>query len=125
MQKRNKTVTQKPAPPAAPGALVVDGKAYTLACDFNTLADHEPATGANLLHAVPGILLNVLSAAQLRGLLYAALQKHHPYRAATKESAESGISWAAAGAMLRVETLPEVYRALGETDLVSGLVKKG
>lgn len=92
-------------------ALVIDDKTYTLTCDFNTLADHEPATGCNLLHAVPAIMLNVLSASQLRGMLYASLKTHHP-----------GIDLLRAGQLVRVDTMPLIYKAIGQTELVRNFV---
>lgn len=117
-QKTNQTEV-KPAVVEAGAFLAIDGTRYELACDFNTLADHEPVAGCNLLHAIPALLLNTLSAVQLRGLLYASLQRFQPYVPASgKDKPESGVSLMTAGQMVRIETIPDIYAAIAKTHLL-------
>jgi hypothetical protein len=115
MKKQKTNPIVKPAAEAAEAGafLTIDGTTYELACDFNTLADHEPVAGCNLLHAIPALLLNTLSAIQLRGLLYASLQKFQPY-----VSKNSGVSLMTAGQMVRVDTIPDIYAAIAKTELL-------
>lgn len=88
--------------------LTIDGETYKLYADFNTLADYEAMTGANLLHAIPALLTNTLSANQLRGLLFAACQKNHPTVTLLK-----------AGQMVRIDTMPDIYLALAGSGLIA------
>ena len=61
---------------AAP--LEIDGQTYQLVYDFNAIAEAERLCGANLLYGITAVFLNALTASQLRGLLYAALQSVQP-----------------------------------------------
>jgi hypothetical protein len=77
--------------------VVVDGKTYHLVYDFNAVVAAEKATGVNLLASV----LGEISAASLRGLLWAALLKEHP-----KVTLEQ------AGAMIRPSHIPMLRNAI-------------
>ena len=75
MKKR--TVSNTTADPTVPKVLLaLDGEEYFLTWDFNSIARAESLTGLNLLFAVD--LDPNISAGQLRGLLWAALQKFQP-----------------------------------------------
>lgn len=54
----------------------INGNTYKLAFSFNAIALAEAHSGANLLEGLEN--LTSLSAAQFRGLLYAALSVAHP-----------------------------------------------
>jgi hypothetical protein len=94
-------------------SLEIDGKTYRLTYDFNAIAQAEAASGCNLLQGVAGFLLNTATAAQYRGLLYAALLKAHP-----KMSIDQ------AGNLVRIDTMPDIRRALAEAYNLSMPEKK-
>jgi len=81
--------------------LTVDGEEYKLAYSFNSLAVAEADAGCNLLMGLASF--NNLSAVQLRGLLFAALLIAHPE-----------ITVDEAGSLIRIDTLLDVTRALGD-----------
>ena len=81
--------------------LEIDGKTWQLAFDFNALANAEKAAGCNLLLGLSGLLTDTWTAAQVRGLLYAALLRAHPETTVEQ-----------AGAMVIFETLGPIQDAL-------------
>ena len=83
--------------------LTIDDKKYLLAYDFNSIAEAEPVAGCNLLAALEN--LNAITAAQLRGLLYAAMVVTPPDPAPTL---------AQAGDLIRLDTIETVTLALAE-----------
>jgi hypothetical protein len=83
------------------GKLVIDGVEYQVAYDFNRICEVEAAAGANLLEAL-GSLLS-LSAAQLRGLLFAAIERDG-----------ARLTLAQVGALIRVDTIASIEDALAE-----------
>jgi hypothetical protein len=70
------TVANKPgSDPTLPDVeLILGGKIYHLAYDFNAIVQAEKATGVNLLSSVVG----EITASSLRGLLWASLLKDQP-----------------------------------------------
>jgi hypothetical protein len=93
--------------------LEIDGKTYRLTYDFNAIAQAEAASGCNLLQGVAGFLLNTANAAQYRGLLYAALLKAQPRMTIDQ-----------AGNLVRIDTMPDIRRALAEAYNLSMPEKK-
>ena len=91
--------------------LTVDGQEYKLAYDFNAIAQAETITRCNLLSGMHS--LGDLSAAQLRGLLYAALSLAQP-----KMTADD------AGKLVRFDTLSAIENALVEAYKLSTPEKK-
>lgn len=81
---------------------------YSLVFDFNALAEAEAATGHDLLLKHPGAILQNLTAAGLRGLLKATLSARHPE-----------ITAAAAGAMIRPDTMTPICEAICEAWILS------
>lgn len=81
--------------------LKIDDQTYNLVYDFNAIAEAERLAGCNLMHGLALILLDAPTAGQFRGLLYAALRKGHPK-----------ITLAQAGALVRIDTMPEIQEAL-------------
>lgn len=57
--------------------LVVDGRAYTLVLDFNALCTAESALGIDIDEIIPRYERG-LSLTLVRGMVWAALQRHHP-----------------------------------------------
>lgn len=57
--------------------LKIGDKTYKLVYDFNAMADAEPRSGCNILEAVSN-MTSGMTAAQLRGLLFAMMSVHHP-----------------------------------------------
>ena len=94
--------------------LEIGGEKFTLVYDFNAIADAEALTGCNLLHGMAATLINTMSAAQLRGLLYASLQTNHPYRPAANGKPESGISLRKAGQMCTLKEAPVIAEKIRE-----------
>jgi hypothetical protein len=58
--------------------VTIGGRAYTLVCDMNTLADLEDITEENAFDLIDKIMAGDLSAKRLRALMWAQLQEHHP-----------------------------------------------
>jgi len=56
----------------------IGGRTYQLSYTFNGLAEAEAITGCNLLQGMAAVVNGGISATQLRGVLYAALQKSLP-----------------------------------------------
>jgi hypothetical protein len=83
--------------------LTIDGKKHLLAYDFNSIAEAEAVAGCNLLMALEN--LTAISAAQLRGLLYAALVVTPP---------DPPLTLAQAGALIRLDTMEAVTFALAQ-----------
>ena len=79
--------------------LTIDGVEYTVTYDFNRIADVEEQTGTNLLIALERLLK--LSAKQLRGLLFAAIERDG-----------ARLSLAEVGKLIRVDTLALITDAL-------------
>lgn len=77
----------------------VDGRDYVAEWDFNALATAEQLSGVNLFTTV--LSFQGISTLQYRGLLFAALQKHHP-----KMTLED------CGRMCRPDTLRVITNAL-------------
>ena len=88
--------------------LEIEGEAYRLVFDYNAIADAETLAGCNLLHGISASMFGTLSAAQLRGLLYAALKPEQP-----------AITLKEAGDLIRIDRLPDIYRAISEAWAVS------
>ena len=86
--------------------LVIDEKEYKLAYSFNAIAEAESLAGCNLLTGIKN--LTDLSAAQFRGLFYAALTVAQP-KMALKD----------AGALIRFETQALIEAAIGEAYILS------
>jgi hypothetical protein len=77
MPLKKSTVAQTAIDPTIRFARVeAEGKTYKLAFSFNAIALAEVHCGVNLLEGIENLLS--LSAAQFRGLLYAALSTAHP-----------------------------------------------
>lgn len=91
--------TTPPTPVMQFADLTVDGETYKLVYDYNAIAEAEAVTRTNLLTGLEN--LTELTAAQLRGLLYAALAVAHP-----------DITVRNAGKMIRLDTLPTITKAL-------------
>lgn len=99
---RSKSVAGTPADPLVEFApLEIDGQTYHLAYDFNAIAEAEKIADCNLLQGIAAVLLNGMTAAQLRGLLYAALLKAQPKTTLSQ-----------AGALVRIDTMPDIREAL-------------
>lgn len=86
--------------------LEVDGETYSLAFSFNSIAVAEREAGSNLLLGLRS--LESLNAAQLRGLLFAAMSPAQP-----------DITLDQAGALVRLDTLPAIELALAQAYLHS------
>ena len=87
----------------------IGGVKHTLAYDFNKICEAEELTGCNLLAALTH--LSSLSAAELRGLFYAALEagpKHAFPGRTPQESLEE------AGNMIRIDTILPIGEALSQ-----------
>jgi hypothetical protein len=84
-------------------SLTIAGETYRLIYSFNAIAEAETEAGCNLLHGISAALLNTMSAAQMRGLFYAALKPFQP-----------AMTLAVAGAMIRIDTLPDIFEAISE-----------
>jgi hypothetical protein len=87
--------------------LEIDGVKYKLAYSFNAIAEAEAVAGCNLLEGLRHMAVDV-SAAQLRGMLYAAMTVAQP-----KVTLEQ------AGKLIRLDTLPAITLALGEAYYLS------
>ena len=83
--------------------LEVDGKTWRLTYDFNAIADAERIAECNLLAALDN--LAAISAAQLRGLLYAAIVVADARLRPTLQEV---------GALIRIDTLAAITEALAE-----------
>lgn len=90
----------------------IDGKKYRLGYDFNVIVDVEMESGGNLLDG----LLNPggLNAAQLRGLLCAAIRTGTP---ATKK--KQAITVKQVGALLDYNNIVPLSEALSKSILLS------
>lgn len=117
MQGRSKDRTRPsqadPLTPSQYAALEIDGQSYKLAYDFNAIAEAEEAAGCNLLHGISATLLNTMTAAQLRGLLYASLRRAQP-----------NMTIAGAGSMIRLDTMPTIIEKISEAFALSMPRKK-
>lgn len=100
MVKRRSSVADAVTPSAE---VEIDGQAFRLVYDFNAIADAESAAGCNLLHGLSATMLNTMNAAQLRGLFWAALRRHHP-----------GITVQRAGELIRLDTMPQIIEGIGQ-----------
>lgn len=56
----------------------VDGKVWTLRCDFNAMAEFEGATGQDAMTAFEAAEDGEVSVVDLRHLVRACLLRHHP-----------------------------------------------
>ena len=99
--------------------LDIDGEVYNLAYSFNAIAMSEKLCGCNLMQGIASFLLDTADAQQYRGLLHAALSV--AYR--TKEN-QPVFSLQHAGAMIRIDTLPDIRLALIEAYNLSMPEKK-
>jgi len=81
--------------------LTIDGVEYQVSYDFNRICEVEKSAGCNLLEAL-GNLMN-LSAAQLRGLLFAGI-----------ECNGQRFTLAQVGALIRVDTISAIELALAQ-----------
>lgn len=91
--------------------LTIDGTEYTLAYDFNEICNAEELIGINLLSALENVLTNrSITAAQLRGLFWAALESG-PEPAFPKKTREESLD--IAGSLVRLNTLGPIKKALG------------
>ncbi len=107
MPTKKKAVKPAPNPTVKYAKLTLDGETYYSLCfSFNAIAIAEQEAGVNLLKALDN--LEDLSAAQFRGLLYAALTKAHP-----------DMTLDDAGELVRLDTIPVISRALGQAYLNS------
>jgi hypothetical protein len=97
-----KPAIAKAVQPSAP--LEIDGETYHLVFNYNAIAEAEIATGfgCNLLHGISAP--STITALQLRGLLFAALTPLQP-KTTMKE----------AGSLIRLDTIPAVLQAIGES----------
>jgi hypothetical protein len=78
--------------------LELSGEEYSLVFDFNAIATAEQVAKVNLLES---FYFQNMTAAQFRGMFYAALRKAHPE-----------ISLQQAGDLITVKTLPVIQEAL-------------
>jgi len=101
MAKRETAASTTSDPVVDFAALKIDGETYRLAYDFNAIADAEKLADANLLHGIAGLLGKGANAAQIRGLLYAALRKAHPK-----------LTLPQVGSLIRIDTIPDIYGAI-------------
>jgi hypothetical protein len=99
--------------------LEIDGKVYQLAYDFNAIAEAEAVARAagtpiNLLQGMAAVLLNDVTAEQLRGLLWAAARKAHYSLTVERRSPKDmpKPTLLKVGALIRVDTLPDIREAL-------------
>jgi hypothetical protein len=81
--------------------LTIDGVEYTLEYDFNRICDAEEAAGTNLLIALERLLK--LSAKQLRGLLFAAMERDG-----------ARLTLAEVGKLIRIDTVGTLTSALAD-----------
>jgi hypothetical protein len=81
--------------------LTIDGTDYSLVYDFNRICEAEAETNCNLLRALYNLLK--LKAAELRGLLYAAIERDGKRLTLTE-----------VGGLIRVDTVGAITNALGE-----------
>lgn len=56
----------------------LDGVTYTLRLDFNAMCAFEEATGRDAMEALAGFEAGKAKAGDLRALVWAMLQRHHP-----------------------------------------------
>lgn len=113
MAKRS-TVAGTAADPIAESVpLEIDGVTWRLRYDFNAIAEAEAATGQNLLLGMSVAIINAMTAATIRALLFAALRPLHPQATLLD-----------AGALIRLDTLKEIQEALKETYLLAMPEKK-
>lgn len=101
MAKRDSVAGTAADPVVESVPLEIDGKTYRLFYDFNAIAEAEQAAGCNLMHGIAVVMLNGMDARQFRGLLYGALRVAHPK-----------MTLLDAGNLIRIDTMPEIRRAL-------------
>ncbi|WIY25118.1 GTA-gp10 family protein [Parasedimentitalea psychrophila] len=58
--------------------ITIDGKIWTLVCDFNAMAEFEAATGKDAMDAFEKAEEGGVSIANLRHMVHAFLKQHHP-----------------------------------------------
>ena len=56
----------------------VDGKAYTLRCDFNAMCAFEDETGKDALETFEKFETGKVGVKDMRAIMWAFLQHHHP-----------------------------------------------
>lgn len=56
----------------------IDGKTWTLVCDFNAMAEFEEATGKDAMTSFEQAETNKVSIKDLRHMVHAFLKAHHP-----------------------------------------------
>lgn len=93
--------------------LEIDGRTYELVYDFDAIANAEKQSDCNLLHGMSATLLNTMSAAQLRGLLWASLRRRQPK-----------MTLADAAALCRLDTVAEIVPAIAATFTAAMPAKK-
>ncbi|WIY23352.1 GTA-gp10 family protein [Parasedimentitalea psychrophila] len=59
-------------------SITIDGKVWTLVCDFNAMAEFEEATGMDAMAAFEKAEGGEVSIADLRHMVHAFLKLHHP-----------------------------------------------
>lgn len=102
-----KSVAGTPADPTVKFAkMALDGREWLFSFDFNAIAIAEAHTATNLFRALSH--LGDLSAAQFRGLLYAALLKAHPELTVEQ-----------AGSLIRIDTMGPLQETLAEAYILS------
>jgi hypothetical protein len=79
--------------------MTIDGVEYELSYDFNRICDCEKQAGCNLLDAIANFLKP--SAEQLRGLIFAAIERN-----------AKGLTIEQVGALMRIDTIGPLRDAL-------------
>lgn len=94
----------------------VDGKKYTLRCDFNAMCDFEEISGKNALETFQNLEGGSVSVTDMRNIAWAFLKHHHPD--ATRSEA---------GALLssNVDSLMSVIQAASPTAEEAGDMGNG
>jgi hypothetical protein len=109
-----KTAKQAPTKPVvmtgkpATASVEIDGTNYPLAYSFTVIANTEPESGVNLLHALRN--MGNLSAMQLRGLFLAAIRSANP---------KSTMTITEAGQLIRFDSVIEITEALAKSLILS------
>jgi hypothetical protein len=81
--------------------ITIKGREYSLCWDFSAICEAEKLTGCNLLQGIAGVMLHTMTAAQFRGLLYAAMLKAQP-----------NTTLLDAGSLLSIESMSDIREAL-------------
>jgi hypothetical protein len=100
--------------------LQIDGVTYRLSYDFNAIAEAEEIARRagepiNLLEGIATVMFNSMNAAQLRGLLWAAMRKAHRAMTMTDKRKPGDVpvpTLAKVGALIGIDAMPDIRDAL-------------